>query len=76
MTKRGSKKDLDRPSKKYIRTDDIQQFNKSEYSTMTGVILTKYYGTLRKAWEKGVPVYDKRGKLTHKPSVKANPKRS
>ena len=66
---------IDTYTKKYIRNRDRHHFKKSEKGQFEGAILTKYYGTLRKAWEKGVPVYNYGGKLTHKPSLKANPKR-
>ena len=62
-------KDMDRPTKKYIRNRELKKFNKSEYGMYKGVTLTKYYGTLKKAYVKGVPVYNQRGKLTHKPKT-------
>jgi hypothetical protein len=58
---------MTRPSKKYIRNRDTHNFNKSEYSTSRGVVLTKYYGTIMKAKAKGVPVYNQSGTLTHRP---------
>ena len=60
-------KDMDRPSKKYIRNRDLKHFAKSEYGMYKGVVLTKYYGTITKAKKKGVPVYNMKGKLTHSP---------
>jgi len=63
-------KDMDRPTKKYIRNRDLKHFKKSEYGMYKGVILTKYYGTLKKASDKGIPVYNNRGNVTHKPKQK------
>ena len=58
---------MDRPTKKYIRNKDLKKFNKNEYGMYKGAALSKYYGTLKKAYDKGVPVYNSKGKLTHKP---------
>lgn len=52
-------KDMDRYTKKYIRNRDLKHFKKSEYGMYKGVLLTKYYGTLKKASDKGIPVYNK-----------------
>lgn len=62
-------------TKKYIRYKDLKHFKKSEYQEVPGKIMVNYSGTLRKAWLKGVPVYDAWHRLTHTPSIKANPKR-
>ena len=63
-------KDMDRPTKKYIRNRDLKKFKKSEYGMYRGVTLTKYYGTIAKALKNGVPVFNIRGKATHTPTKK------
>ena len=54
--------------KKYIRNRDLKHFTKKEYSKNKGVVLTKYYGTIKKAMSKGVPIYNTKGIVTHTPS--------
>jgi hypothetical protein len=60
-------------SKRYIRNSDIHLFNKGQVASGNGVLLTEYYGTIKEAMEKGVPLFGHSGKkiiLTHTPPKK------
>ena len=61
------KQDTDRPTRKYILNTDTKYFRKSQIGTHRGVTLTKYYGTIQEALEKGVPIFDAKGMRTHEP---------
>lgn len=61
-------------TRRYIRNRDRKHFKKSEMEEMPGVILTRYYGTIKKALSKGVPLYTSSGKLTHHPTRKLSQK--
>jgi len=45
----------------------LKRFAKKEYSENKGVVLTEYYGTIKKAMSKGVPIFNARGTVTHTP---------
>jgi hypothetical protein len=61
-------------TRRYIRNRDRKHFTKSELDEYKGVILTQYYGTIKKALSKGVPLYTSSGKLTHHPTRKLSQK--
>ncbi len=52
-------------ARRFLRNRDRHKFKPSEVVT-SGVILSRYVGTVRKAKRLGVPLYDQRGNVTHK----------
>ena len=60
-------------TRRYIRNRDRKHFTDSEMER-SGVLLTRYHGTIKKALSKGVPLYTATGKLTHHPTRKLSQK--
>lgn len=51
--------------RRFIRNKDRHKFKPNEVVS-SGVILSRYAGTVKKAKRLGVPLYDQRGNVTHK----------